>query len=206
MSFLRSAAAGYIPGMSMFDSFLHPERGYEQGQDVINQGWNEASGYLEPYSQYGNQEHGRLSNAARRLLHPEQLENDWASGYQMSPYAQDELQRANDIGLNAASSMGLMGSSAGLENLQRTGSSIMNADRRNYLQDLMQKYLAGVQTSQNIFNTGATAGNQLFQGRLQTAEDLAKLRYGAANAPGEMFGNIMGQFASGAGRALAGGY
>ncbi len=188
----------------MMDSFLHPERGYEQGQDALQKGWQEASGYMRPYQQAGVNQIGNLEGATNALLDPAALEAKWASGYQESPYAKDEISRSQGMGLDAASAMGLGGSSAALENIQRSGSSIMNADRRNYLQDLMQKYLAGVQSSQNIFGTGAGVGTSMGEGAMRTGEGMAQMRYGAANAPGELFGNLFGTGVSAAGTAMTG--
>lgn len=184
----------YVPGGKMIDSFLNPDRGYKKGEDAINRSWEEAKGFMQPYANAGMNEYGRLSGATGNLLHPDQLENKWIQGYEMSPYAQDEIGRSKEYGLDAASSMGLMGSSPALESIQRNSSSIMNADRRNYLQDLMQKYLAGVQSSQNIFGIGAGTAQSMGQGALSTGENVAKMRYGAANAPGEMFAHLLGQF------------
>lgn len=191
-------------GYNMLDSFLHPERGYEAGNEELNKAWNEARGYMQPFQQAGTNEIGRLHDATGRLLDPATLQNEWAKGYEMSPYAKDELMRSQNLGLDAASSMGLNGSSAALENTQRTGSSIMNADRQKYLDSLMQKYLLGVQSSQNIFGTGAGVGTSLGQGALQTGENRAQMRYGAANAPGEMFGHLLGAGASAAGTYATG--
>ncbi len=191
-------------GYNMLDSFLHPERGYKAAGEEVGKSWEEAKGYLTPYNTAGTNEIPRLQDATGRLLNPEELENQWASGYEESPYAKDELARANEYGLDAASAMGLGGSSAALENTQRTSSSIMNADRRNYLQDLIQKYIAGVQSSQNLFGTGAGVGTALGQGALQTGENRGQIAYNATNAPGNMFSKLLGAGASAVGTYATG--
>lgn len=192
-------------GFNMLDSFMNPQRGYEDADKATRQYWDEAKRYMQPYNDAGVGEIGRLKDATGRLLDPEGLQNQWSQGYEESPYAKDAVMRSTNLGMDAASSMGLMGSSPAIESIQRTGSSIMNADRRNYLQDLMQKYLTGVQTSQNIFGTGASMGSTMGQGAMNTGQNVAQMRYGAANAPGEMFGNLMGTAAGAAAHMYGGG-
>lgn len=202
MSFLD----GYknLSGFNMLKSFMNPGQPYEDAAQEAQRAWLEAQGFQKPFQQAGLGQVGNLQTASDQLLHPDQMENQWAQGYETSPYALDALGRSKDIGLDAASSMGLLGSSSALENIQRTGSSIMSGDRRNYLQDLIQKYLAGVQNSQNLFNTGAGVGQNLGQDALRTGENLGQARYGASAAPGEMFGKLLGLGAGAAGTAMGG--
>lgn len=199
MSFMDQYKA--YSGYNMFDSMMHPERGYEQGEKAVKDYWDEAKGYMQPYQQAGAGEIDRLRGASDDLMNPEQMENRWASGYQISPHAQQMMERSKNMGMDAASSMGLEGSSAALENIQNSGTNLMNADRDNYMNRLMQKYQLGVQNSQNMFNTGAGTANAMGQGAMQTGNNIAQMRYGAANAPGEMgakFAGIAARAAMGA--------
>lgn len=195
---------------SMLNSFLHPEKGYEDAEKQIERAWLESKGYLKPYAEAGSGQLPQLQGAENALLNPEELENKWASGYEMSPYAKEEMERAKNYGLDVASSMGLSGSSGALENIQRTGMNIMRSDRMNYLQDLINKYMAGVGIGQNIYGTGASSAGALATGRLQTGENLGQTAYGAASAPGSIFGRLagtaIGGWLGGAPGAAAGGY
>lgn len=179
-------------GYNMLDSFMHPERGYDDASKEYEKSWREAQGYGQPYNQHGMDEYGRLSGATGKLLDPAALQAEWMKSYETSPYAQDELKRSKDVGLDAASSMGLGASSAGLENIQRTGSHIVNADRQQYLNDLMNKYTLGTGLSQNIYGTGANTAQWLGQGAMRQGDRMGEARYGAATAPGALFGNIAG--------------
>ena len=176
----------------MIDSFLNPQRGYEQAGNQINQGWNQGSQYLQPYNQAGQAQLGQLTGAENSLLNPGQLENQWAQSYQTSPYAQRLLQMNQGQGQEAASAMGLNGSSAALSNIQQGAGDITSRDRQQYMQDLMQKYMTGIGIGQNIYGTGANAGNSLMQGRLSTGENLAGTQYGQQTAPGSMLGKLIG--------------
>lgn len=191
-----------IPGANAVSSFFNPQRGYQDADKQLQQSWLEAQGFMKPFMQAGQNELPRLQGAVGNLLDPAALENQWISGYQTSPYAQDMMKRSGEYGMDAASAMGLMGSSPAIENVQRTSASIMNADRQNYLKDLMDKYLAGVSASQNIYGIGANMGSALGQGALGVGENRAQMQYGAANAPGEMLANMLGMGISG----LAKGY
>lgn len=193
-----------VGGYDMAHSWLHPEEGYDAAAKEQERAWREAQGYMRPFQQAGASEIPRLRDATGRLLNPEELQNQWAKGYETSPYAKDQLMRSQNLGLDAASSMGLMGSSPALENIQRTGSSIVAGDRQRYMDDLIQKYLAGVQSSQNIFGTGAGVGNTMGQGAMQSGENLAQMRYNSTNAPGNLFGGLLGGGLSAAGTAMTG--
>lgn len=189
---------------SWLSSFLNPDQGYRDAAREVNRGWQDASGYMQPFQTAGTGEIPRLQGAAGALMDPATLENQWASGYQESPYAQDAMRRSSESGLDAASSMGLMGSSPALESIQRNASSIMNADRQTYLQNLMQKYLAGVQVSQGLFNTGSNTANTMAQSRLNVGDNLGQLKYGEQSAPGALLGRILGMGVGAGATALSG--
>lgn len=177
---------------SMINSFLNPQDAYKAAERQAQQGWQEAQGYERPYWQQGLDQYGNLTGAENALLDPAALESKWAQSYQTSPYAKQLLAQNKASGLDAASAMGLMGSSAALGNIQSGAGNIVNEDRQQFLQDLMQKYLAGIGIGQNIYGTGAMAGNALASGAQREGEDLAGLKYGEKAAPGSFFGKLLG--------------
>ena len=187
--------------MGMIRSFFHPEDAYKGAQDYINRGYDESRGYQLPYFQQGQDEYGHLHDAINALLNPGELENKWASQYETSPYARDLLAANREEGLQDASSMGLMGSSAALGNIQRGAGQIVSADRRQFLEDLMNKYLQGIGLSQNLYGTGASVGQNLAKGAYEHGQDVGSLEFNRRRAPGELFGNLAG---SGAAFALGG--
>lgn len=176
----------------MFNSFLHPEDAYSAAEKPIQDYWNQARGYLEPYNKYGQDQYGTLQGAESALLNPEELQNRWASGYENSPYAKRLLEMNKGAGLDAASSMNLMGSSAALQNIQQGAGDIVASQREAYLKDLMEKYMKGIGIGTDIFGEGAKAAGALGKGALQTGQDLAGLEYGRAAAPGNLFGKFVG--------------
>jgi hypothetical protein len=139
------------------------------------------------------------------------LQDKWASGYKESEAAKNAQMMAQEHGLGAASSMGLMGSSPALQAIQAGTSQIGAEDRKSYLDDLMQKYLAGAGLAQNIYGTGANAANSMSgnamnmgQNAMNMGQNSAQMAYGQQNAGGNMFGNLLGAGIGLAGSALGG--
>src|SRR4029078_121099 len=160
------------------DSFLHPEAGYKAAGDEMQKAWqqaqqfqqqslqrqeqglNQSLGYQQPFQTAGTAQLPILNNAESQLLNPSDLLAKWMQSYSMSPFAQTSMSNAKNAGLEAASSMGLMCSSPALKNIQQSSADIMNADRQQFLNDLMQKYMTGIGIGQNIYGIGGqTAGN-----------------------------------------------
>jgi hypothetical protein len=181
--------------MGLFDmvsSFFNPEEGYEKGQEQLDKYYNQGQGYLKPYNEFGTSAHGNLSEAMKRLLDPAALQNEWSKGYTESDSAKNAERMAQEHGLDAASSMGLMGSNTALNAIQGGTSRIGLDERRNYLNDLMQKYLAGAGIAGNIFNTGAGAAGGMSSNAMNMGPNSAQMAFGQQNAPGDLFGKLLG--------------
>ncbi len=190
--------------MGILDSFLHPEKGYQDAQNELNKYFAQSQSYLQPYNQYGQQTYGDYSGAMRRLLDPAALEADWVKGYSESPSALNAERMAQEHGLDAASSLGLMGSNTALNAIQGGTTQIGLDDRQNYLNDLMQKYLAGANIAGNIFSTGANVANTMSQNAANMGNNSAQMAYNIQNAPGQMMGGLLGLGTGLAGSALGG--
>lgn len=192
--------------MGFLSSFFHPEKAYkkagkeaQKGYDQSQNLFNQAQAYQQPFMQQGLDQYGRLNNAAGQLMNPEQLQSQWSQGYEQSPYAKQLLAMNQGNGLDAASQMGLMGSSAALNNIQQGAGGIVAQDRSNYMNDLMNKYMQGIGLGQNMYGigaqTGSNMGNQaMAQGgnAMTHGQNMAGLKYGEQAAPGQLFGNILG--------------
>jgi len=178
--------------MGWLDSFFHPEKAYEKGQEQLNQYFDKSQGFLQPYNQFGQDTYGDLSGAMKRLLNPADLEAEWTKGYTESPSAIQAEKMAQDRGLNAASSLGLNGSNTALQALQGGTSRIALDDRQNFLNNLMQKYLAGTGIAQNVFNTGANTAGVMSNNAANMGNNSAQMAYGEQAAPGSLFGKLLG--------------
>lgn len=178
--------------MDWFTSFFHPEKAYQAGQDTMSQFYNQAQGYQAPYNQYGQNAYQGLSDAMQALLNPEALHDKWVGNYEQSETSKRAQDLATQSGLNAASSLGLMGSSPALSAIQEGTTQIGLADRDNYLNSLLQKYLAGTGIATNVFNTGAQSASQMANNAMKMGEDMAQMKYGEQAAGGNMLANLLG--------------
>lgn len=185
----------YIPGGNMINSFLHPEDAYKDAENESNKSWQETQGYSKPWIDQGQAQYGRLNTATGDLLDPTGMENKWSTSYEKSPYAQQMLKENQGAGLDAASSMGLMGSSAAVNNIQTGAHNIVNQDRQQYMNDLMQKYMAGIGLGQNMYGTGANMAGTMAGLSNQHGDTMAGLKYGESAAPGALFGKFAGMAA-----------
>jgi hypothetical protein len=173
-------------------SILNPAKGYDDAAKQIQRAWEDAQKYQKPYQQAGVDQLGLLTGAENSLLDPSKLLADWMGKYETSPYAQKSMENAKESGMGAASSMGLLGSSSALQNIQNSSSDIMNADRQQFLNDLMQKYMAGIGIGQNIYGIGAQTAGNMAQQRLGVGENLGQAAYGSQNAMGDFLRNMLG--------------
>lgn len=187
--------------MSMFSNFLHPERAYKAAQDMMQQYYNQAQNNYQPYMQQGQAAYQPMSAAMQKLLDPTALQSEWMNSYETSPQAEQAMAKAKEQGLGAASSMGLMGSSAALRGIEGKAGEINAADRQSYLNDLMQKYIQGTGLAQNIYGTGANMAGQAGTNAMNMGQMMGQAAYGQNSAQGNLFGNLLGTGAS-----LLGGY
>lgn len=182
----------FIPGGDMIKSFMHPEKGYQAAGQQMEKYYRDAQGNLQPYSQHGLDQYGRLTGQADALNDPAELEAKWAKSYEMSPMARQAFANAKESGLDAASSMGLMGSSAAVNNIQNSAGNIMQNDRQQYMNDLMQKYMASIGLGNNLYGIGANTAGTMSNNAMNMGTGMAGAAYGRQNAPGEQFGKLLG--------------
>lgn len=178
--------------MSALSSLLHPGRAYRSAANELNNYYGQSQNFLSPYQQQGQSAYEPMQNAMQSLLNPADLHNQWAQGYEISPYAQQMQSMAQQNGLNAASSMGLMGSTPALQAIQAGTSQIANRDRENYLNDLMQKYMTGASLAQGLYGSGQQAAMQGSQNALGHGQNMAEMLYGGKQAGANMLGNVLG--------------
>lgn len=191
--------------MSWLSNLLHPKRAYDKAAAQSAAGYNQAQDYLNPYYNTGIGANDMLTEQRNALMNPADLQNEWASGYEMSPYAKQLQTQAMDSGMNAAGSMGLLGSSAALGNLQQGASNIMNADRQQYMQDLMQKYLTGIGIGQNQSGLGFNAASTMGGNAMNQANTQAGLTLGGQSAGPNMLMQLLSTLGQGGLQYLTGG-
>lgn len=190
--------------MSWLSSFLNPGKGYDKGQEQLDKFYQQAQGFQRPYNQYGQDQYANLNEYIKNLMNPQALQDQWAKGYTESESAKNAEGMAQEHGLDVASSMGLMGSNAALQATQAGTTQIGLDDRQNYLDNLMQKYLAGAGLSQGIYNQGANTAGQMGQNAMNMGQSSAEMAYGKQNAGGNLLGGLIGAGIGAAGSAFGG--
>lgn len=178
--------------MSWLSSFLNPGKGYEKSQHQLDKYYDQAQQFHQPFIDNAQSAYGGISDAMKNLLDPQALQDKWSSGYKESDYAKQLEAAAQQHGLEAASSMGLMGSSPAISAIQSGTSGISAQDRQNYMNDLMQKYLAGAGIGQNIYGVGANSASQASQNAMNMGQNSAQMAFNRQNAGGNLFGNLLG--------------
>jgi hypothetical protein len=181
-----------ISGGNMINSFLHPEDAYKEAQKSANKGYGEAQGYQQPIINQGQAQYDPLNAAREKLMNPGALQNEWASQYETSPYAKQLLEQNQSAGLDAASSMGLNGSSAALGNIQTGAGNIQKEDRQQFLNDIMKKYMAGIGLGEDIYGAGANAASGSANRAFEHGNNIAGLKGSEVAAPGQLFGKLLG--------------
>jgi hypothetical protein len=192
--------------MSWLSSFFNPGKGYEEGQKQLENYYNQGQGYLQPYNNFGQSQQGTLQEYINNLKNPAKLQDEWVKNYKESEAAKNTENMAQQQGLDAASSMGLMGSSPALQAIQGGTANIAAQDRQNYLNDLMQKYVTGAGLSQNIYGVGANTAGQQSTNAMNMGVNSANNTINRENAGGNTFGGLLGLGGSILGSALGGGW
>jgi hypothetical protein len=190
--------------MSWLSSFLNPGKGYEKGQEQLDKYYGQAQGALQPYNQNGQDQYANLQEMLKNLMDPQALQDKWASGYKESAAAKNAEGIAQEHGLDAASSMGLMGSNTALNAIQRGTSQIGADDKQNYLDQLMEKYKQAVGLSSGIYGQGANAAGIMSNNAMNMGQNSAEMAYGKQNAGGNMLSGLIGAGIGAAGSALGG--
>lgn len=174
----------------------YAKKPYQEANKEYEKAWGEAKGYEKPYWQHGLDQYGKLEGAENELLDPGALQSKWSSGYETSPYAKQLQGEAKTQGLDAASSMGLLGSSAALKNIETGSTNIMQRDREKYMDDLMRKYMTGIGIGQNIYGTGASTAGTLGNQSMNFGEQMGAGKFNEANAPMNMLMNMIKMYTS----------
>lgn len=168
--------------MSWLSNLLHPGGAYDAASQANKQGYEQGQGMRQPYMQQGQEAGGDIMEMLKKLMNPGQLQNEWSQGYETSPLAKQGMAQAQSSGLDAASAMGLGGSSAALNNIQNQASNIGMQDKQNYMKDMMDKYMQALGLGENIYGQGASMASQGASAADQYGQNEAGLGFGKYNA------------------------
>lgn len=173
-------------------SMLNPDKAYRRAGQETERSFNQAQQFLEPYRQQGQDVYPQLQSAMQKLMNPAQFESEMIGQYEESPYSKFEREKAQNLGLDAASSMGLLGSTPALQALQAGGNRIAAEDRERFIDRMMKKYLAGAEIGQNIYSQSNQFANTMGQNIINQGANRAGAKFSELAAPGNMMGNLIG--------------
>jgi len=168
--------------MSWLSQLLNPGGGYKKANQTMQNYYNQAQGNLSPYNQNGQAAQQQLMEYLKNLSNPAALQEGWGKNYKESDYGKNLEREATQRGQDYASSMGLGGSSAAMNNAQKVGAGIRDKDQQQYMDDLMKKYLAGMGLGENISQTGAGAAGQMSNNAMNQGQNQANMEFGQYNA------------------------
>lgn len=149
---------------------------YGDASNVMSDYYNQSRRDQMPYNQHGQQAFNPLWQQMMALMDPSKLQGEWSKNYEMSPEAKQAQDMAGQSGMNAASSMGLLGSTPALQAVQAGTAQIGLNDRNNYLDKLMQKYIAATGIGQNLYNTGASTAANMGNQAMNMGQNMAALK------------------------------
>jgi uncharacterized protein YfiM (DUF2279 family) len=192
---LATAGSGLLTGL------MNPGRGYRNAQREQEKYYNQAQGYLQPYATHGEEAYGNLSGAMNNLMNPSAFYDQLLGNYHQSDASRFAQERAMENGLRGMSSMGMLGSTPGLQALQAGASQICAEDEQRYIDRMINQYLQGAGIAQGIYGQGANAASAMGGNAMNMGGIAGDTAYNRAAAPGQMFSNLLGT-----GAGLAGSY
>lgn len=190
--------------MGFFDNFLTGgaddyEGQLQNGINSVNNSYNQATGFMNPFMQFGMGEMGQYGQGVNAMSNPNQFINNLMQNYQMSPQAQFQTQQG-DQGMNAAAAAsGTLGSGPEQKSLAAYNQNLTNNDQSNYLNQRLGVYNNFLTNAGNMTNMGYGAAGQMGNWSMDQGADLAQLynqmgmgqMYGAQNENG-LFGQAAG--------------
>jgi hypothetical protein len=188
--------------MSWFSEMMHPGRSYDKAQAAKDAYYNSSQGTRQPYIDRGERGGKSLEDMMNKLMNPGELQDEWSKNYKTSDYAKQLQEQSQTGGLDAASAMGLGGSSAALTNIQKGSNDIVSKDRQSYMDDMMKKYMAAMGIGGNLYGTGANAAENNARGQENQGEWTANNNFNKNQSGANMMQQILAMFG---GSALGGG-
>lgn len=157
-------------------------------ENYLNQIPGDLNKYLNPYIQNGNDAYGFLKNymnmgdSASNMLfglygnlanNPGQFMNQLGAGFQKSPGYDWQVNQALGSANRAAAAGGMAGSPAEQQQIAGVTNQLANQDYYNYLNHVMDMFGQGTQGLSNISNQGLNTGQNIYNTGYSASSDLA---------------------------------
>lgn len=164
VSGLGSILGGIFGGNDEPDySALYREQADQYGQQanpIIKEYLAKALGLMQPYEQLGRGALEKYRQASQEMIAPDFI-NQQMQGYQMSPWAQNQLKQGQEAISSSAYARGLGGSTAQGRNLLDYSQGLTSRDMQRYLQNKMAARQYGMEGLGTIGGRGQQAAGQM---------------------------------------------
>jgi hypothetical protein len=141
-----------------------------QGLNSGNQLFGQGMGYLNPFMAREPGLYNQYLTGINQAQDPTQLWNQFASKYQMSPFAQAQIQVGQKNANNAATASGMLGSGAEQTAAANLAQSVRSQDFNNYMGNVLglrSQYLGGLSGLQQQGYGAAMQGANLAEQQAQ---------------------------------------
>lgn len=184
---LFSGIGGLLGGL-----FGNSGQPYSDAAKQYQQWANQAATTQQPFLQGGKVGLGNFQQWLSGMKNPSDFINNLMTEYHESPWAHYQQQQALRAGQNAASALGLSGSTPFAQQLQQTSTNISNQDLNQWLQNVLginTQYGTG---NQSLMNQGASSANALTNLYNMMGQNLGELAYGQRAGQNQDFWNMLG--------------
>lgn len=175
--------AGGALSQAYLDSMGYARNAYGQADNALNQGFNQASSYYQPYLDAGTQASGRLSQG----LGDGSLTRAFSmADFQADPNYQYQLKQGQDAIQSGAAASGSLQSGATLKNLNNFNSGMAsdayNTSYNRFNQDQANQYSQLFGATQMGQNASNAIGNMAYNNASNLANNQTGLASALANA------------------------
>lgn len=149
--------------------------------------------YLDPYINMGQAAMGTLDQQYQMLLNdPAAMQAMLGAGYTQSPGYQYQYDTAMNAGNQALSAGGMLGTPAAQTQMMGTAQGLASQDYWKYYNNNQNLYNQGLSGTQDMFNTGFNATNQMTSGLGNLYGSQANMAFNKANSFNQMLASLGG--------------
>ena len=179
--------------------------GTKQAQKYIGQMNPMLEGYYNPYIEQGQEAQGTLDEQFQRMLQdPSQYQQLFGGNYQQSPGYEFQRNEALRGANQAAAAGGMLGTAAHQQGAAGLATGLANQDYWKYFGANQDIFNQGLQGTQDFYNKGYDATNQLAGGKANVLGSQANLAYTQEQNANNRIGSLLGAGIGAAGYALGG--
>lgn len=193
------AFASFLPAITAGADYLFndPSKPYNDAAAQFQKYYQQAVSQMQPWQTAGNNALGQYQNALSPMGNTPGYINNIMNQWQMSPWAQFQMQQGMKAMNNANSASGMMGSGAQMKAAADYSQGLASRDMQQWLQNNLgvnQQYMGGLS---DISHQGLAASQSMGQLLGQLADAMGLTTYGAGQANHDAISDIFGALGGG---------